>query len=162
MKKTILTFTLSMVCLAAYPAAVQGYYYNTYLIHGNGCFSITSGEEAHYSLWGAGAIGTALDVTCPIVLPDQNYSNAEISVNGYNRSSTDGISCRISGTNYDGGNEASGTATLSVNQQPLQVASASVSLSNNRWLSLKCHLPAYTALGYSHLHSIQLKMKVGY
>ena len=158
MKKTTLTFIQAAIFLAAHQASALEEYSVNYLIHGNSCFSTTSGEEAHYAQWGAGAVGTALDVTCPLMLQsDQSPHSINLLIRGYDRSSIDNVSCRISSTNNDGQNEISATASMTDNSQAYLAASTTLSIPGGfDNLSLKCHLPAYTASGYSHLNSINL------
>ncbi|HKP96177.1 MAG TPA: hypothetical protein VJ385_10500 [Fibrobacteria bacterium] len=154
MKKTILVLILATVFLTAGPASAFEDYY---LISGNDCFSTTSGEEAHYSQWGAGAAGTALDVTCPLMLTDWNFAHAYITVRGYNRSSSDHISCTISNSKAGGSDETSATAYLPYDSWSFQSASAQIQPTDAEYVSLMCHLPAY-ATGDSHLTSILVKI----
>ena len=157
MNKLSLALALATALVTARTASATTY--NDYQIQGVSCFSATAGKTPAYSQYGVNSSTTAMDVSCPIILPGHNYSYGYIQLDGYNRSSVDKISCSIVGTQGDGNNPVVGTAYLSANSPSFQASSVSIypntSLFNNV-MYLYCHLPAPTAQGYSHLTSIFL------
>ena len=134
--------------------------YKGYNIHGNSCTSTTQGATPIYSQYGPYAPGlNAINMTCPVTVPSENYTYAYLLVNGYNRNSVDHLSCTIAGTDYQGTNLISATATLPYTQSSSQVWSTSISPSaGNSVLYVTCHLPALSAAGYSHLTYIWLDL----
>jgi hypothetical protein len=138
--------------------------YVNYRIHGASCNSITSGVAPTVGPNGVNApSSSSIDVTCPIILPDQSYTYGYIYLVGYNRSSTDNVSCTPMATDSEGNNTITSTATLTGNQAGSLTASASLfpTVANgNGYFSLRCHIPGHTANGYSHVNSIFLQ--VGY
>jgi hypothetical protein len=131
--------------------------YDEYQLHGSSCVSITSGAVPGYSWYGVNAAAVPIDVTCPVLLPAFSYTYAYMLVEGYNRSSSDHLSCTFTGSDFDGTNPVSGVATLTANASSPQIA---VATTNALFapLFITCHLPAHTASGYSHLTSIFLEV----
>jgi hypothetical protein len=126
MRKLALALVIAVGFLAAQSASATTY--ENYVIRGNSCISITGGQTPEYNQYGVNAPGTsAIDVTCPLTLPDNGfYTYAYLLVNGYNRS-PDRLYCTIASTDYAGLNQISSPATLPYNQQPPQVWSTSIS-----------------------------------
>ena len=166
MNKFILALTLVACSMIAKTASATTY--DDYTIHGNNCVTTTPGSSLSfpqsgqsvvmptYSQYGPYAPGwQAVNVTCPLTLPYQVYTYAYLYVQGYNRSSTDHLSCTLSATNFDGLGLKSLTVTLPNNEQPSQLSAASVN-SFSSSLFLTCHIPAATSSGLSHLSSIWL------
>lgn len=162
MKALIRIFAVSIFLIVSHQASAVTYQW--YQIHGNTCTSISQGLTPTYNQYGVNAPGaSAIAVTCPVILPSQNYVYAYIQVVGYNRNSVNKLSCTINGARYDGANYIWATATLPNNLASYQIATNSISptvAASNNNLSVTCYLPAATASGLSHLTEIFLY--VGY
>ena len=140
---------LSLLVVRTASATTQNY-----LLHGSSCFSIVSGLSASVSQYGVNASSTALTVMCPLLLPSLNYTSYGLEVVGYNRSSTDHLSCTINATDTNGNNFLAGTASLNANLAAVQVATASINTPVSPMGFVICHLPASTPSGFSHLTDV--------
>ena len=81
---------------------------------------------------------------CPIpyALPARAFaSSASIQVTGFNRTSTDHVSCTVTGTDIWGKILGTATASLTANQPNGQIGSASVNFAAASNLAVTCHLP---------------------
>jgi hypothetical protein len=155
MKKAIVAIMFGLVFAGARSASATTY--NSYVIQGNSCVSITNGVSAVANTWGITAFSTPLNVTCPVIVPDHVYNYANIVVTGYNRSDADNVNCTIAGTGAAGTNPESVNAALPDNSPYSQVKAAHIFLANS-YLFVNCHIPAQTGSGLSHLSSVYLTL----
>jgi hypothetical protein len=155
MKKIALALAMALGLVAAQKASATTEYYQ---LKGGTCTSITSGVTGQYNIYGVSPNGsTAMDVTCPVILPARTYTGFIIGFYGYSRSTPDKLSCTITSTDYGGSDAATSTATVPSNTANSQYAETSISPSNGYDdLLLTCHIPATTTSGPSYLTSITL------
>jgi hypothetical protein len=114
----------------------------TYSIKGSSCASITPGVVGKISQWGLNSAQT-MSVTCPVILPlTPQYKNVYFTLNGYNRTSTDYISCTLMATNSEGANPITKTLALTLNWSPMQQKSDVLPVWNSAQLySVSCRIP---------------------
>lgn len=130
------------------------------LIHGNSCVSTTPGVTPVYTQYGIynGSTTTALNVTCPISLPNHNYTSGYIQMTAWTRNSPDAVFCNFSATDAFGNSPYSTRATAYYNQGNPQIVGANLGGNvSSPYLYLTCHIPMQSAaLGKSYLSSIYL------
>jgi hypothetical protein len=136
-----------------------------YTIPGSSCVIISPtdpGRPPVHANWGVGNAAAGFDVTCPVVLPYQAYTTTEMRVNGYNRSTTDAVSCTLLATDYAGANPIpmslslpfDGSNTMHSVINSAQNIGAFVNQPAAPLLSLTCHVPGNTSAGASWLTAI--------
>jgi hypothetical protein len=160
-KKLSLALTLAAALMGARAASATTY--ADYLLQGNSCVSTTPGNTGIYTQWGPynGSTTAAMNVTCPLTLPNKSYIYAYLFVEGFNRNSADKLSCKINATGWDGYNYSGNTATLSTNSPSYQIATTTISPSGGYGnLYVNCHIPPATGNGGSFLSTVYLQ--VGY
>ena len=153
-----LCFGLMVVFTCFGARAASATTFQRFIMHGGSCYSITSGLSANVTQFGVNAGSTALNVVCPLLLPAQNYVSMTLEVEGYNRSSSDHVSCSIFGTDTSGNQLVGGAATLSSNMQAVQIQTVTISTPASPMPLVSCHLPAQTASGFSHVTNLFLTM----
>jgi len=158
MKRLCFGLIVAMMFLGARAASATTFV--TYHLHGASCFSITSGLAPTVGQFGVNAGSSAINVVCPLVLPSQNYTSFFLEVVGYNRNSSDHLSCSINATDTNGGNLVSAPVTLNANQGPVQINTNTISTPVSPMPYIPCHLPAQTGSGLSHL--TDLFVQVGF
>jgi hypothetical protein len=77
---------------------------NYYRIHGASCHSTTPGLTGEAFQYGIGNPSStqALNVACPVTVPELNYTEGYLAFLGYDRHGTDAVSCTMNFTNNDG------------------------------------------------------------
>lgn len=155
MKKIAFALTMALGLVAAQKASAAT---ESYSIKGSSCTSITSGVIGQYDQYGVSPNGaTAMNVTCPLIFPDKGYTQVDVHLYAYSRSTPDKVSCTISATDLGGSGLTTGTATVFGNEANSQFASTGIyPTGGNDELSLTCHIPGTTGSGPSYLSWIKL------
>ena len=158
MRKLAFAVVIAVGCLAVEPASAAT---SPYVIHGSSCTSMWRpiSERGlavvalpHVSQYGVNADIWAIDVTCPIVLPWMDYKSVYLGIQGYNRSSKDPLSCRITSTDGSGLYVNYEQAVLQSDSPVSQsVSTQRMNLVAGASVYVTCHLPAQTPSGASHL-----------
>ena len=125
---------------------------DSYTLRGNSCTSITSGITGLYGQYGISPPSTtAINVTCPIILPQKAYTQFDLSIWAYSRSTPDKVACTIATTDYGGSNYTSATAAVTLNQANSQNATTTLYPSGGDEMYITCHIPGSTGSGPSYL-----------
>jgi hypothetical protein len=77
---------------------------NYYRIHGASCHSTTPGLTGEAFQYGIGNPSStqALNVVCPVTVPELNYTEGYLAFTGYDRNGADDLSCSMNFSNNDG------------------------------------------------------------
>ena len=134
--------------------------YNDFLIQTNSCFSTTPGVALNYSQWGPynSSNATAINVNCPVAMPNHNYTSVYLQMTGWSRNQADKLSCTVHSTGYDGYSHFGATATVPYNTAAAQTAIASINpnLGGTPYVYVTCHIPAANPAGTSYLGTVYL------
>lgn len=138
--------------------------YDYYRIFGTSCFSTTSGVKAEPNQWGIynPSSTQAMEVSCPIVIEDANadYTYAYIGIGGYNRTTSDVLSCNLNMSNDDGYSVTTVHVAVPKRADPNVLYATGYNYptagQRNAWVT--CHVPAHASTGYSYLTSINITL----
>jgi hypothetical protein len=139
--------------------AVDHYYFK---IFGASCVSITSGVKAEVNQWGVYNPSTTqgMDVTCPIVVASQNYTQAYLGIGGYNRSNSDALTCNLNMSNDDGYSLTQVHVAVRQQAGPGVVYASGYNFptygQHNAWVT--CHVPSNPGTGWSYLTSLNITL----
>jgi hypothetical protein len=160
MKKLVFGLMLFVSFLSVRSASATSIWYT---IPGNSCTVISAFDPNRpptHTNWGVGNSGP-MDVTCPVVLPYQTYTSMDMRVNGYNRSTTDAVSCTLLATDFAGGSQIPMTLSLPFDTGPMhsilgtaENIGAFPGQNAAPMLSVTCHIPGNTASGSSWLTAV--------
>jgi hypothetical protein len=152
MKSLLTMAVLAATLFAARSASAQTFY----MTHGSSCFPI-NGSQVGYNQYGVYASTTApAYVNCPLTMPNwmSNYS-AGWGIEGYDRSSTDDLTCTLTDITYLG--NVAFQSTLSTSGYSGSSLSATGTITTAQYPWLTCKIPGYSSsYGYSHLTVIYI------
>lgn len=152
-------FLAAGLCGAVRSEATDHYYLK---IFGSSCISFTTGVIAEVNQWGIDNPSTtqAMDVTCPIVVPSQNYTQMYLGIGGYNRSNYDALSCNLNMSNDDGYSLTQLSVAVRKQAGPGVVYATGYNYAaagqHNAWVT--CHVPSASGTGWSYLTSLNITL----
>jgi hypothetical protein len=131
---------MKMLVLAAGVFATKSESYTDYYrIYGTSCHSITPGLMGEVFQYGIGNPSStqALNVVCPVTVPELNYTEGYLAFTGYDRNGADDLSCSMNFSNNDGNvlNSVS-TATPTGAQKILWLGCRIPPTYNGGWMSI--------------------------
>jgi hypothetical protein len=117
--------------------------------------------QINVNRWGAYNTNSAkaMDVSCPIQAPSENYTYQYIGIGAYNRNPNDPFSCTLNMSNDDGYGQTQAVATIANTGDNVQYKSRynyPAAGNNNPWIT--CHIPASYNGSYSYLTSIYVSL----
>lgn len=157
MKCTLkLLFLAAALCAGRSAFAAEFYR----MLSGNSCFS-TSGGQTMPTRWGLYNVSSTVvaDVSCPVQVPSGTYTNQYIGISGYNRNSSNFMSCSLNVSSDDGSYYSVATASMQTSGYPVVYATANAAASgpsNVVWVN--CHIPFAVSGQHSYLTSIYLHL----
>jgi hypothetical protein len=144
MKLTVSLLASMFAVLAAGSASAE-----LYSIHGNNCIKTGGGSYSNTQAGIGPTTSTAVDVMCPLSLPEYNtvyYAGAYVAVTNNGNVGT-ALTCTLTTTTLDGGSKAGGTATAApktTGVQHVNIDAYPGYLDAAAYLT--CHIPQNTRL----------------